>query len=199
MKHLQRFSVVTVLTLIAASFTGGIPFVMSQTSQVPMSTTVIAEGSILKRDSFAALEHLYANQPHARELAERSKAILIFPNLTQAAFLDGVQGGDGVLIENGKVTGIFNNTMMSGYVSVEGAQSVAEVMFFTSSAALNNLRNTEEWPSGSVPTIVLVDEHMANEMSTGKLKNDVYAFIFSRQGFLPSNGLQSQKITRIKG
>ena len=198
-KNLQGSSLIAVLTLAAASFTGGISCALSQTSRVAMSTAVVAEDSILKQDSFAALEHLYADQPRAKEIAERSKAILVFPNLTEAGFLTGVQGGDGLLIEDGKVTGIYNNTMLSGYVAEEGVQSFAEVMFFTNSAALNNLRSTKEWPSGSGQTIVLMDEHMAKTMTTTTLKNDVYAFIFGRQGLMAGRGLQTQKITRIKG
>ncbi len=73
----------------------------------------VAEDTVLKKDSFAALQALYAKEPKAKEIANKSKAILVFPNLVKAAFLAGIQGGDGVLIENGKVTGVYNNTALS--------------------------------------------------------------------------------------
>ncbi len=73
----------------------------------------VAEDSVLKKDSLAALQTLYAAEPKAKEIGDRSKAILIFPNLVKAGFIAGVQGGDGVLIENGKITGVYNNTAVS--------------------------------------------------------------------------------------
>jgi lipid-binding SYLF domain-containing protein len=59
----------------------------------------VADDAVLKRDSLAALQTLYAKEPKAKEIGDKSKAILVFPNLVKAGFIAGVQGGDGVLIE----------------------------------------------------------------------------------------------------
>ena len=50
---------------------------------------------------------------------------------------------------------------------------------------------------GVGPTVVVVDEGMAKNLSTSTLKDDAYAFIFSQQGLMAGVSIEGTKITRI--
>jgi lipid-binding SYLF domain-containing protein len=47
------------------------------------------------------------------------------------------------------------------------------------------------------PSIVIVDEGLAKNLSTTTLQKGVYAFIFDQKGLMAGIGLQGTKITRI--
>src|SRR5215468_4928422 len=59
----------------------------------------------ITRDATAALENLYESTPMAKQLAEKAKGILVFPNMLKGGFIFGGQYGDGALFKNGKVVG----------------------------------------------------------------------------------------------
>ncbi len=154
-----------------------------------------AKNAKLRNDSFAALNSLYASEPKAKEFAAKSKAILVFPSILKAGFMVGGQGGDGVLIQGGKVVGTFNLSAASfGFQA--GAQSFSQVMFFTTNAAIEYLDKSDGWSVGVGPSIVVVDQGMAKSATTQTLSSDVYVFIFGQRGLMAGAGVQGQKITR---
>jgi lipid-binding SYLF domain-containing protein len=193
-KSIRYVAVLSLLTVATACSTGGSSMSGSQST----AGTPVAEDAVLKQDSLAALQTLYAKEPKAKEIGDRSKAILVFPNLVKAGFIAGVQGGDGVLIENGKITGVYNNTAVS-YGLQAGVQTFAEAMFLTTDAAVNYLHSSDGWSLGMGPSVVVVDAGKARSLTTTTLQSDVYAFIFGQQGLMAGLGLQGQKITRLRG
>jgi lipid-binding SYLF domain-containing protein len=200
LKCIRNAAIVPLVAVIAACSTGESATSGPSTLSTSSSTMAepVSEDAVLKKDSLAALQTLYAKEPKAKEIGAKSKAILIFPNIVKAAFLAGIQGGDGVLIENGKVTGVYNNTALS-YGLQAGAQSFAEVMFLTTDAAVNYLHSSDGWSLGIGPSVVLVDVGYAKSLTTTTLQSDVYAFIFGQEGLMAGMGLQGQKITHIRG
>jgi lipid-binding SYLF domain-containing protein len=199
LKSIQYASAVSLVAVAAACSTGQTSSTQSQTPPPSSSMSApVAEDSVLKKDSLAALQTLYAKEPKAKELGARAKAILVFPNLVKAGFLVGLQGGDGVLIENGQVTGVYNNTAVS-YGLQAGVQSFGEAMFLMTDAAVNYLHSSDGWSIGMGPSIVVVDAGTAKSLTTTTLQSDVYAFIFGQQGLMAGLGLQGQKITRLRG
>jgi lipid-binding SYLF domain-containing protein len=192
LKWVRFAAVVPLLSVAVACSTGG----SSMSAPPPTMASPVAEDAVLKRDSLAALQALYAKEPKAKEIADKSKAILIFPNLVKAGFLAGVEGGDGVLIENGKVTGVYNISAVS-YGMQAGVEKFAQAMFLTNDAALNYLHSSDGWSLGVGPTVTLVDVGAARSLTTTTLQSDVYAFLFGQEGLMAGLGLQGQKITRI--
>ena len=47
------------------------------------------------------------------------------------------------------------------------------------------------------PTVVVVDEGIAKNLSTSTLKEDAYAFIFNQQGLMAGLSIEGTKISRI--
>jgi lipid-binding SYLF domain-containing protein len=48
------------------------------------------------------------------------------------------------------------------------------------------------------PTLVMVNEGVAKNLSTSTLKDDAYAFILNQEGLMASLSIEGTKISRIK-
>lgn len=150
----------------------------------------------LDRDSLATLDKLYASKPKAKELGDKSRAILVFPRIVKAGLLIGGQSGNGVLIEHGKVTAKYN--ISAGSFGLQaGAQWYSQVMFLVNDYSLEYLNKSSGWSVGVGPSVVVMDSGTAKSMTTDNLSSDVYVFIFGQEGLMGGMGVQGQKITRI--
>jgi len=150
----------------------------------------------LDKDALAALQSLYAKTPAARALGDKAQGILVFPKVTKAGLIVGGQGGDGALIQKGKVVSYYN----TGAVSVglqAGAQQYGYALFLMSDSALQYLKNSNGWELGVGPSIVVVDAGAAKNLSTTTAHSDIYAFIFDQKGLMAGAGLQGAKITPL--
>ncbi len=165
---------------------------MGATSQVAAAT---AED--LHTDSHQALENLYRSNPAAESLGHRARAILIFPNIIKAGLVFGGSYGEGELVKNGAVSGYYNSVGGSWGLQV-GAQSYGYVVFLMTTKASDYLEKSEGWEIGVGPTVVVVNEGMAKNLSTTTLKDDAYAFIFNQQGLMAGVSIEGTKISHIK-
>ena len=156
----------------------------------------IADDHALDADSKAALNALYAGSPGAKALGEKAVGILVFPNITKAGFIIGAQGGDGVLMEKGKVTGYYNTG--AGSVGLQaGVQTYGYALFFMTPEDLAYLKKSKGWSIGTGPNIVVADAGAAKDISTLTGQKGVYGFIFDQKGLMAGLGLQGQKISKI--
>ena len=64
--------------------------------------------------------------------------------------------------------------------------------------AVQYLENSHGWEIGVGPTVVVVNEGVAKNLSSTTLKDDAYAFIFDQKGLMVSLSLEGTKISRIK-
>ena len=160
-------------------------------------TKTQASDKQLASDSWSALNRLYADQPSAKQLGEKSRAILVFPNIFRAGLVVGGQGGKGVLIEHGKVVGIYS--LAAGSFGLQaGAQSFSQVVFLVTASAVNYLHSSNGWSLGVGPTVVVVDQGAAKSLTTQQLNSDAYVYIFGQQGLMAGLGIEGQKITRLQ-
>jgi len=155
-----------------------------------------ADRAQLNRDSRAALAKLTADQPAAKALYKRAKAVLVFPSIVKAGFMFGGQIGEGVLYKGGKRAGIYNSVAAS-YGFQAGIQRFGYAMFFMTNSALAYLDKSDGFEVGIGPSVVIVDQGMAKSMTTTTLQDDVYAFIFDQRGLMAGAGIQGSKITRV--
>ena len=151
----------------------------------------------LNKDSDQALATLYKLHPFAEKLSHDAKAILIFPNMVKAGLIFGGAYGEGELQQGSKVDGYYNSVTGSwGFQA--GAQSYSYVVFLMNAKALRYIHQSHGWEIGVGPTVVVVDQGMAKNLSTSTLKDDAYAFIYSQQGLMAGVSLEGTKISRIK-
>jgi lipid-binding SYLF domain-containing protein len=184
MKKLIR----TISTLLVALVTTAI-------LAVPRPAMAI-DAAAIERESKAALQKLYETTPAAKKLGEKAKAILVFPSILKAGLIIGGQGGNGVLLVNGKTEAYYNISAAS-YGLQAGVQEFGYAMFLMTESARSYLDTSEGWEVGVGPNIVVVDEGAAKSLTTTTAKDDVYAFIFSQKGLMAGIGIQGSKITRL--
>jgi lipid-binding SYLF domain-containing protein len=158
---------------------------------------IAADNQALDRDARAALKTLYDKTPAAKALGAQAKGILVFPKIVKAGFVVGGQGGDGVLLTNGKTAGYFSTAGLSvGFQA--GAQTFGYALFFMTDSALQYVKDTNGWEIGVGPSVVIVDSGMARNLTTTTAKSDVYAFVFHQQGLMAGAGLQGTKISKME-
>jgi lipid-binding SYLF domain-containing protein len=151
----------------------------------------------VEKNAEASLEKLYASEPAAKTVAEKAKAILVFPNVFKAGFLGGAHYGEGVLFQNGQVMGHYRSVAGSFGLQA-GAQVFGYAMFLMDEKALEYLERSDGWEIGVGPSIVLVGMGMGKSLTSTTVREDVYAFIFNQQGLMAGAGIQGSKITKIK-
>lgn len=150
----------------------------------------------IDREVDAALNNLYATSPAARDLAKIAKAVLVFPSIIKGGLLVGGQYGEGALVKDGKKVGYYN-TVAASYGLQAGLQKFGYALFFTDEASLKYVDKSEGWELGVGPTIVIVDEGVARNLSTTTAKEGIYAFFFDQKGLMAGIGIQGTKVSRI--
>ncbi len=151
----------------------------------------------LDKDSSQALQTLYKTQSMAETLSKTAKAVLVFPNIVKAGFVFGGSYGEGELIQSMKVVDYYN-TVGGSWGLQAGAQSYGYAIFLMTDEAVSYLRESKGWEIGVGPTVVVVDEGVAKNLSTSSLQEDAYAFIFSQQGLMAGISIEGTKVSKIE-
>jgi lipid-binding SYLF domain-containing protein len=160
-----------------------------------LRVALAADAPSIEKNAKASLEKLYASQPDAKLLAEKAKAILVFPNVFKAGFLGGAHYGEGVLFKDGQSAGHYNSVAGSFGLQA-GVQVFGYAMFLMTDRALEYLDRSSGWEIGVGPSIVVAGTGMGKSITTTTIKDDVYAFIYNQQGFMAGAGIQGSKITK---
>lgn len=175
-------------------------FMVAAVAAVSMGAMGLASAATaddLARDSKQALQTLYQAEPVAKTLAQNAKGILVFPNIIKAGLVFGGSYGEGVLLRGSQVVDYYNSVSGSWGLQI-GAQSFGYAVFLMTDDAVNYIEKTKGWEVGVGPTVVVVDEGIAKNLSTSSLKNDAYAFIFGQQGLMAGVSIEGTKISHIK-
>jgi|694.fasta_scaffold44176_3 lipid-binding SYLF domain-containing protein len=151
----------------------------------------------LESKSRAALDHLYSTTPGAAALGQRAPGILVFPSILEGGFIFGGQYGEGVLFENGQVTGFYNSAAASFGLQA-GVDKFGYAMFFMSAKDLDYLHKSDGWEVGVGPNVTLVDEGVAASFSSSTAKKGIYAFFFQQRGLLAGVTIKGAKISRSR-
>jgi len=173
------------------------PLIAGAASLTIPTSARAASAEDLDRDADQALQKLYSSSPAAAAMGKQARAILVFPNIVKAGLVFGGAYGEGELKRGGKVEGYYNSVTGSWGLQA-GAQSYGYVVFLMSKKAEQYIHRSEGWEIGSGPTVVVVNQGVAKNLSTSTLKDDAYAFIFSQQGLMAGINIEGTKISRIK-
>jgi lipid-binding SYLF domain-containing protein len=164
-----------------------------------LSTAGVANAATaddLNRDSAQALQTLVNSNPTAAGMARNARGVLIFPNIVKAGVVFGGAYGEGTLMKGGHVTDYYNSVTGSWGLQL-GAQSYGYVVFLMNNKAVDYIDKSKGWEIGVGPTVVVVDNGMAKNLSTSTLKDDAYAFVFNQQGLMAGVSIEGTKISRI--
>lgn len=164
-----------------------------------VSSPVLAASAAkdLDKDAAHALDVLYRTSPVAEDISKKARAVLVFPNIVKAGLIIGGSYGEGALKKGGKTAGYYNSVSASWGLQA-GAQSYGYALFLMNDKAISYLDNSKGWEIGVGPTVVVVNEGVAKNLSTTTLKDDAYAFIFGQQGLMAGVSIEGSKISHIK-
>ncbi len=151
----------------------------------------------LNAEADHALQLLYQTNPVALDISKKAKGVLVFPNIVKAGFVFGAAYGEGVLKQGSKIDGYYNSFTGSWGLQA-GAQSYGYAVFLMSPRAINYIHRSQGWEIGVGPTVVVVNQGVAKNLSTSTLKDDAYAFIFDQQGLMIGINIEGTKISRIQ-
>lgn len=166
------------------------------TALLAPASAIAANRTALETQARNAYQKLIAKVPAAKALSMDAIAVLVFPRITKAGLVVGGQYGDGVLFRAGKTAGYYN-TAGASYGLQAGAQKFGYAMFFMNEKALQTLNQAEGFEVGVGPSIVVLDQGMAQSLTTTTANNDIYAIVFSQTGLMAGVGLQGNKITKL--
>lgn len=188
----------TKVVSLAIAALGGLLLSNCATGPVTGANAANASASEIVRDSRNALSSLYRSNPKARAIAQRSKAVLVFPSITKGGFMLGGMGGNGALLYPGGGVGGYYQTAGVSYGLQAGIQKYGYALFLMNNQAIADVNRTDGWEIGSSPSVVVVDQGMSGSLSTTTLNKNVYAVFFDQKGLMAGLGLQGSKITRIR-
>ncbi len=151
----------------------------------------------IDKDSAQALDTLYRTSPIAEDISKKARAVLVFPNIVKAGLIIGGSYGEGALKKGGKTAGYYNSVSASWGLQA-GAQSYGYAVFLMNDKAVDYLANSKGWEIGVGPTVVIVNEGVAKNLSSTTLQDDAYAFIFGQQGLMAGVSIEGSKISHIK-
>lgn len=151
----------------------------------------------LNTDADQAVQTLIKSNPLAAQLSKTAKATLIFPSIVKAGLIFGGAYGEGLMKKDGRVQGYYN-TVTASWGFQAGAQSYGYIVFLMTDKAIKYVEDTKGWEIGVGPTVVVVNEGVAKNLSTSSLKDDAYAFIFNQSGLMAGVSIEGTKISHIK-
>lgn len=160
------------------------------------SDTVVKSGAEIDALVDDALKRLYASEPEAKNLAGKSVAMLVFPEVLKGGVIIGGQYGEGALRQGGKTSGYYSMASAS-YGLQFGAQTYGYAMFFLNQGALDYMQNNDGWEVGSGPTLVGGDDGWSSSMGSNDLNGDIAVVFFDQSGLMAGAGIQGTKITKV--
>lgn len=142
------------------------------------------------------LARFFSDYPYARGLANRARAILIFPNVIKAGFGVGGEYGEGALHVGGRPSAYYNLVSASFGFQL-GAQSRSIIIMFMTDSAFNKFRRSKGWEVGVDGSVTLINVGAAGTVDTTNLKSDTIGFVFGAKGLMYNLSLEGSKISRI--
>jgi lipid-binding SYLF domain-containing protein len=182
-----KMAAIGLAAILAAPVTVG-------TYEIANAASTAAE---LDRDSSDAVQKLVKTNAVAADIAKKAHAVLVFPSIVKAGLIFGGAYGEGALRKDSQVVDYYNSFSASWGLQA-GAQSYGYVVFLMNDKALDYVNRSEGWELGVGPTVVVVNEGVAKNLSTTTLMDDAYAFIFDQKGLMAGISIEGTKISKIE-
>ena len=158
------------------------------------SNVVAEDRTALDNDIHAAIKHLLDTTPAARELAKTAHGALVFPSISKAGFIAGMQYGQGALIRKKAGGGYYitnyYSIMSASFGYQVGVQQFGYVMALMTPEAVERVENSANFELGLAPSLVIVDAAIASNLTTQTAKDDIYVFSFDMKGLMGGSGIQ---------
>ena len=142
------------------------------------------------------LDRFFYKVGGARELANKSVGLLVFPSVVKAGFGFGGEYGEGALLIRGETAGYYN--MISASIGFQlGIQERSVIIAFMTPEALGQFRKTAGWKIGADASVAIVTVGIGGSVDTNKITSPVVGFILDPKGLMYNLTLEGTKISRI--
>lgn len=168
-------------------------FTVLMTEPSPAKAATAAE---INADTNATLESFVRQIQGARELANKSVGVLVFPSVVKAGIGIGGEYGEGVLIMQGDVAGYYN-LISASFGFQLGVQERSVIIMFMTKDALDGFRRRAGWKVGVDGSIAIITVGVGGAIDTDKVVSPVIGFILDPKGLMYNLTLEGSKISRI--
>jgi lipid-binding SYLF domain-containing protein len=155
-----------------------------------------ASAAAIDADVRATLNRFFDRIGGARELADKSYGILVFPSVVKAGFGIGGEYGEGALMVRGRPTDYYN-TVSASFGFQLGVQARSVIIMFMTPDALAQFRSTYGWKVGVDGSVAIITVGIGGSIDTNKIVSPVVGFILDPKGLMYNLTLEGTKITRI--
>jgi lipid-binding SYLF domain-containing protein len=144
------------------------------------------------------LDRFFSKIGGARELANKSVGILVFPSIVKAGFGVGGEYGEGALRLRGERGSVaYFNTISASFGFQLGVQERSVIIMFMTEQALNQFRRTKGWKVGVDGSVAIVTVGIGGSIDTNKITSPVIGFVLDPKGLMYNLTLEGSKISRI--
>jgi len=159
-------------------------------------TSQAASAPEIDSDVRATLDKFFYQIRGARDLANKSVGILVFPSVVKAGFGFGGEYGEGALLIRGR-TAEYYNTISASIGFQLGVQERSVIIAFMTEPALQQFRSTAGWKIGVDGSVAIITVGVGGSIDTNKITSPVVGFILDPKGLMYNLTLEGSKITRI--
>jgi len=159
-------------------------------------TSHAASAPEIDSDVRATLDKFFYQIRGARDLANKSVGILVFPSVVKAGFGFGGEYGEGALLIRGR-TAEYYNTISASIGFQLGVQERSVIIMFMTEPALQQFRSTAGWKIGVDGSVAIITVGVGGSIDTNKITSPVVGFILDPKGLMYNLTLEGSKITRI--
>jgi lipid-binding SYLF domain-containing protein len=144
----------------------------------------------------ATLDQFFYRIRGARELANKSVGILVFPSVVKAGIGIGGEYGEGALLIRGRTAGYYNTVSASIGFQL-GVQERSVIIMFMTAEALDQFRRTSGWKVGVDGSVAIITVGVGGSIDSNKITSPVVGFILDPKGLMYNLTLEGSKISRI--
>ena len=144
----------------------------------------------------AAMARFYKMVKNGKEVAARSKGILILPNVKKGAFIIGAEYGQGTMRIGGKTVEYYS--MGAGSLGLQfGGQSKDIIIAFNSSEALKKFRQSKGWEAGVDGGVTVISAGESGGRITAQYDEPIVAYVFDAKGLMVDVSLKGAKFNNL--
>ena len=144
-----------------------------------------------------AVDTLYKTSSAAKELAGKSRGMLVFPRIIKGGVGIGGEYGEGSLLIGGRTVDYYN--IASASIGFQlGVQQESIAILFMTQEALKKFRDSDGWKAGVDGSVAIATLGVGGELDTETIKKPIVGFVFSNKGLMYNLTLEGSKITRLK-
>lgn len=183
----KRHLLTTAMSLLALTLAGC-------ATDTPIDAS--AKRRSIDADIDLALTGLFDKTKGSKELVEKAKGVLVFPNVVAAGLVIGGAHGDGAL-RVGPSSKAYYSTSTASIGLTAGVQTKAMFVLFLTEDALAQFQASDGWTAGADASIAVISTGASGTIDTQTARAPVVGFVLTTGGLMADASLEGTKVKRL--